>query len=49
MKYTVTNTDQDDGNVLLVWSPVNNGSMRTHENSAIEHSLVCLQPKVRIG
>ena len=49
VKYTVTNTERDDGNVLLVWSPFNNGSTTTHNISATEQSLVCLQPKVRIG
>lgn len=49
VKYTVTNTDQDDGNVSLIWNPANNGSARTHDISATEQSVVCLQPRVRIG
>ncbi|XP_078379988.1 trafficking protein particle complex subunit 14-like isoform X2 [Oculina patagonica] len=49
VKYTVTNTDQDDGNVSLIWSPVNDDSIRTQDVSATEQSVVCLQPKVRIG
>jgi len=49
VKYTVTNTDQDDGNVSLIWNPVNNGSARTRDISATEQSVVCLQPRVRIG
>ena len=49
VKYTVTNTERDDGNVSLVWSPFNNGFATAHDISAAEQSLVCLQPKVRIG
>lgn len=49
VKYTVTNTERDDGNVSLVWSPVNNASLKTLGNTPIVHSLVCLQPKVKIG
>nr|XP_058966298.1 trafficking protein particle complex subunit 14-like [Pocillopora verrucosa] len=49
VKYTVTNTERDDGNVSLVWSPVNNASLKTLRNAPIMHSLVCLQPKVKIG
>ena len=49
VKYTVTNTERDDGNVSLVWSPVDNASLRTLRNAPIIHSLVCLQPKVKIG
>ena len=49
VKYTVTNTERDDGNVSLVWSPVDNASLKTLRNAPILHSLVCLQPKVKIG
>jgi len=49
VKYTVTNNEKDDGNVSLVWSPLNYGSTTTQEISAAEQSLVCLQPNVRIG
>ena len=49
VKYTVTNTERDDGNVSLVWSPVNNASLKTLRNAPVMHSLVCLQPKVKIG
>lgn len=49
VKYTVTNTERDDGNVSLVWSPVDNASLKTLRNAPIIHSLVCLQPKVKIG
>ena len=49
VKYTVTNTERDDGNVSLVWSPVDNASLKTLRKAPIMHSLVCLQPKVKIG
>ena len=49
VKYTVTNTERDDRNVSLVWSPVDNASLKTLRNAPIIHSLVCLQPKVKIG
>ena len=49
MKYTVTNTEKDDAVVSLIWSPFSNGSPSIHDIHAAEQSLVCLQPKVRIG
>ncbi|CAH3020591.1 unnamed protein product [Porites evermanni] len=50
VKYTVTNTERDDGNVSLVWSPVNNhGMTKAQHISSAEQSVVCLQPQVRIG
>jgi len=49
VKYTVANTDQDDGNVSLVWNPASEGVTGSCSISATEQSVVCLQPKVRIG
>lgn len=49
VKYTVTNTENDDAFVSLVWCPINDGSTSAVDISSSGQCLVCLQPKVRIG
>ncbi|XP_068685822.1 trafficking protein particle complex subunit 14-like isoform X2 [Montipora foliosa] len=49
VKYTVTNTEEDDAFVSLVWSPSSYGSTSVLGIFSLEQSLVCLQPNVRIG
>lgn len=48
VKYTVTNTEDEECNVCLRWQPQHDDMMPGMHNLDAQ-SLVCLQPSVRIG
>jgi hypothetical protein len=48
VKYTVTNTEEEECNVCLRWQQQHDDRMPGMHNLDAE-SLVCLQPSVRIG